>query len=137
MNKFFTVIKKIGEKIISIVEWPFVHSVHLGKMLADVEKDTPLTAKALVNTVKQFEVLGADAIAAFAEHGLNIPDDLKVGVDIKGIFTQVKDELFPAIENEAKDLVADAKPMAPAPTVPANQPNPNPVAVTDGALAPQ
>ena len=121
--KFF---EKVGQTIFMVIKYPFVHSMQLEKMLADVARDTPITAKALVGTLKQFEALGPDLIAAIAADGLNLPEDLKVGADLKALFTQVKDELFPAIEAEAKDLSGDTK--APPPSDPA----PPVVAVANG-----
>ena len=41
---FITVIKKIGEKVISVVEWPFKHSAMLGEFVSTVSSK-PRVAK--------------------------------------------------------------------------------------------
>ncbi len=101
-----TVIKKIGEKIISIVEWPIKHSAMLGELLVDLEKDAPSTKSALVGFVQQCEALGPDGLEALASKGLDVPEDIKVGADVKNIFTYVKDTLLPTIEKDYADVKA-------------------------------
>jgi hypothetical protein len=122
-----TVIKKIGSKVLSIVEWPFVHSVMLAKLLRDTLKDTPATRDAIVKTVQAVEVLGPDAVNAIAEHGFDVAEDLKCVAEIKALFVILRDELFPAIEQECVDIkndlqMASADP-APAPAIPAALPD--------------
>lgn len=112
-----TVIKKVGEKILSIVEYPFKKADEIEQLLASGIKDVPQTKAAIVGTVQALEAIGTDGIAALAAHGLDVPDDLKVAADVKAFFTYVKDTLFPTIEADFQGLKADtgAAPAAPAP----------------------
>lgn len=115
-----TVIKKIGEKVISIVEWPIKHSVMLGEMLVDALKDGPKTKAALVGLAQQFEALGPDAVAAIAADGFNIPDDVKVATDLKSLFAFWQATVLPAIEQDYADFkTAESVGANPVSTVPA------------------
>jgi hypothetical protein len=103
---FITVIKKIGEKVISVVEWPFKHSAMLGELLVDLQKDTPATKSALVGFVQHVEAIGPDAVAAIATKGLDVPEDLKCGEDVKALFGYIQGTLLPTIEKDYADVKA-------------------------------
>jgi hypothetical protein len=130
-----TIIKKIGEKIISIVEWPFKHSAMLVELLAKLDNDAPATKSALVGFVQQCEALGPDALGAIAAKGLDIPDDMKVGADVKSLFTYIQQTLLPTIEKDYADLKASesatGQGSSPAPPV-AGAPAPGEAAVVEG-----
>lgn len=102
-----TVIKKIGEKILSIVEWPIVHSVMLFEMLKDFEEDEPKVKTAIVGLVEQFEALTPDVLEALADKGMDIPEDMKAAADVKALFSYFKDKFLPAIEDAYADFKKD------------------------------
>jgi hypothetical protein len=110
-----TIIKKIGEKIISIVESPIKYADMLGAFIGSIKADYPKTEAALSHTVTLIEGLSPDVIAAIAANGFNLPDDLKAGADIQGLFSYIKDTLFPTIEGDYADFAKDAKTPAAAP----------------------
>lgn len=113
------VIKKIGEKIISIVEWPIKHSVLLAKYFISAEKDFPATRAAFLGLVQRVEAIGPDALAALAANGFNVADDVKVGTDLAGLFAYIKDDVLPVIESDYADYEKDVQPQAPGqPTIP-------------------
>lgn len=105
---FITVIKKIGEKVISIVEWPIKHSVLLFDMLKDFEEDEPKVKTAIVGLVQQFEALGPDVVQALAEKGLDIPEDLKAIADVKSLFAYFTGTFLPTIEDAYADFKKDS-----------------------------
>jgi hypothetical protein len=99
-----TIIKKIGDKVISIVEWPIKHSVMLVEMFTTAKKDLPATEAALTGLVQQAEALGPDAIATFASKGFDISQDVKDVADVKAFFTYVQNTFLPAIEQDYADF---------------------------------
>jgi hypothetical protein len=121
---FITVIKKIGEKVISVVEWPFKHSAMLGELLVDLEKDTPATKSALVGFVQHVEAIGPDAVAAIATKGLDVPEDLKCGEDVKALFGYIQGTLLPTIEKDYADVKAAQSASDPPPAAGAPLPAP-------------
>ena len=99
-SSIITVIRKIGEKILSIVEWPVTHAEMLCELLTQVEKDVPETKTVIQQLVARIEGMGPDAISAIAEKGFNIPADVKVGADLQGLFNFVRDTFLPTIETD-------------------------------------
>jgi hypothetical protein len=137
-----TVIKKIGDKVISIVEWPFVHASKIEKLIGDGMKDAPATKGAIIGLVEQFEAIGPNVALAIAAKGFDIPDDLKTGTDIKSLFTYFTGTFLPAVEKDYADLKADlpadtttqaiAAAPIPAPAAAVVQPGPGLHTVTAG-----
>lgn len=130
-----TVIKKIGEKVLSIVEYPFKKADQIEAILTTVDNKFPNTKAAVVETVQLLEALGEDTLSALAEKGMDIPDDLKVSADIQAFFTYVKANLFPVIDADYEALQTD---LGTAPAAPAAQPAaaslptlPNPTAAVE------
>jgi len=135
MNHVLAVIKTIGTKLLAIVQWPFTHATMLAHLMKDVPADTKATAEALVGLVAHFEALGADAIHIYAEKGLDFTDDKKALADVVDLFKHFRDEVCPVIKKEFQDIASDVKALPdPAPGLP--QPNPTPVIVSQGPLAP-
>ena len=118
-----TVIKKIGEKIISIVEWPFKHAVALEELLSDGLKDEPEVKAAIIGLTERAGAIGADTVAAIAEHGLDVPEDLKDVEDVKALFAYIQTTFLPAIEKAYADFKSAtaglSTPAAPAAATPA------------------
>jgi hypothetical protein len=114
-----TVIKKVGERIISIVEWPFQHSVQVAKIIeTGIEDELELKA-ALVGLVEQFEALGPDTTAAIAANGFNLPADMKEATDLKSLFSFFENTLKPAVEKTLTDVKGDLGAAATGSTAPA------------------
>ena len=82
-----TIIKKIGDKIISVVEWPFVHATMVEKLLSNGCADAPATKAAIVGLVEQFEVIGPDTVADIAAKGFDLAADVKTVNDVKALFS--------------------------------------------------
>lgn len=106
------VIKKVGHKIAEVVSWPFKHAAQLAHILhvtdseiKVVEQLAPATREALVSLVVMIEHMGPDVLAAVAAKGFDIAEDLKTAADLKGIFSYIKDTLFPTIEADYKQIV--------------------------------
>jgi hypothetical protein len=114
-----TVIKKIGEKIVSIVEYPFVHAVQIEKLIADGLKDEPKVKMAIVGLVEQIDILSPDVIADVAANGLNLASDLKTVVDVQTFFVYISGTFLPAVEQAYSDIKADIPATTPAPAAPA------------------
>lgn len=102
-----TVIKKIGEKVLSVVEFPFKYGKQIDAVLSTAMKDTPQLKTAIVGLTQQFEAIEPDVLAAIAASGLNVADDIKAAVDFKSLFSYVQGTFFPAIEDTYKDVKAD------------------------------
>jgi len=124
-----TIIKKIGDKVISIVEWPVKHAAMLAAFLGSVKKDYPATKTALVSLVEKFEAIGPEAMAAIAAKGFDVPDDLKTMADLEGLFSYVQTVLLPTIEADYADFETD---KAIAPTVTVAAPTAEAVSVSPG-----
>ncbi len=131
-----TVIKKIGEKIISIATWPFRHSVMLAEMLTDFVKDAPTVKTLCVGLVEQFEAVGPDVVAAIAKDGLNIPADLRAGADLQSLFVYFQNTFLPGIEAAYKDFKKDSAIAAESPAAPATPDAPAPVATSLADIVP-
>lgn len=107
-----TVIKKIGERIISLVEAPFEYAEQTEKILSTTIADEPKLKAAIVGTVAAVEKLGPDVLAALAAHGLDVPDDLKSVADVQALFAYIHTTLWPEIEATVSDYKADVHPTA-------------------------
>ena len=116
-----TVIKKIGEKVISIVEWPIKHSVQVAELLGTAIEDEPEVKTAIVGLVQQFEAIGADTAADIAANGLNLASDVKTVADVQVLFKYFTSTFIPAIEKAFSDFQVDVSgtPATAAPTAPA------------------
>ena len=102
-----TVIKKIGEKILSIVEYPIKHAVEIEELIATGLADEPAVKTAIVGLVSQFESLSADTVAAVAAGGANIVADVKTVQEVQQLFAYFTGTFVPAIEKAYTDLKSD------------------------------
>jgi hypothetical protein len=109
-----TIIKKIGERIISIVEAPFKYAAQTEKVLADGIKDAPQLKSAIVGLVHEFEQLGPDVLQCIAEKGFDIPEDLKACADVKALFQYFTQTFMPVVEATVADFKHDVATSAPA-----------------------
>lgn len=130
-----TVIKKIGEEVISVVSWPIKHAAMLLAILRDGMKNAPATRDAILGLVQRFEALGPDVLADIAAKGLDIRADVQTVEDVKALFSYFVSDFVPVIEKDYKELSADAKlqALSAAPSVP--QPAP-PATPTEAPAAP-
>ena len=119
-----TVIKKIGEKVISIVEYPIKHAIQIAELLGTAEKDAPEVKTAIVGLVEQFDAIGPDAIAIYASKGVNVAADLDALAKLQALFQYFSGTFVPAIEAAYTDLKSDI----PSPATPT--PNPAPASPT-------
>lgn len=132
---FLGVIKEVGVKIADVAAWPFKHAAKLAHILHvtdseihAVEQQAPATKEALVTLVGKIEAMGPDALAAIAAKGFDIPDDLKLAADLKGLFSFVKDTVFPTIQSDyqaikgAATSATETAATDPAPSQAASQP---------------
>ena len=119
-----TVIKKIGEEVVSIVEWPFTHAA----MLVDLFKEAGPVKDAIVGLVQRFEAIGADTLTDVADKGLNVDSDLQTFKDIQALFAYYKSTFQPAIASAWKTLQGGASATAVSPTAV----SPAPAAATAG-----
>lgn len=101
---FITVVKKIGEKILSVVEYPIKHSVQLAEMLVDFEKDEPKVKTAIVGLVEQFEALGPEVAAAIAAKGVNFAADAATVAGVESLFGYFVNTFLPAVEAAYADF---------------------------------
>lgn len=108
-----TVIKKIGDKVISVVEWPFKHAAMLETLLSDGLKDAPQVKTAIVGLVEQFGAVEPDFVAAITADGLNLGADLKGIADVKNLFVYFTQTFLPVVEKAYADLKKDV-PSVPA-----------------------
>ena len=118
-----TVIKKIGERVLSVVEYPFKHAIAIEELISDGLKDEPATKDAIVGLVEQFEAVGSDVVGDVATNGLNLTSDLKTIADVRALFAFYQNTFLPAIEAAYADLKKDI-PVAPAPAADVAQPGP-------------
>jgi hypothetical protein len=102
-----TVIKKIGERVLSVVEWPFKHAITVEKLLGDALKDTPEAKTVIVGLVEQFEAIGSDTVAAVATGGANITADLKDLQDVQALFAYWQNTFLPTMEKVYADMKQD------------------------------
>lgn len=130
-----TVIKKIGDKVISIVEWPFKHGAMLAAIMRDSMKNAPATRDAILGLVQRFEALGPDVLADLASKGLDFKADLQTLADLKALFGYFQTDFLPVVAKDFAELSADvqiaaadptAAPAPDAPATPADQPQPGP-----------
>jgi len=110
-----TVIKKIGERVISVIEAPFKYAAQTEKVLADGIEDAPKLKVAIVGLVHQFELLGPDVLEAIAAKGLDIPEDLKCAADVKALFQYFTGTFMPVVEETTQDFKGDIAIAQPAP----------------------
>jgi|SRR6185503_20175719 len=102
-----TVIKKIGERVISIVEAPFKYAAQTEKVLATGIEDAPELKAAIVGLVQRFEELGPEVLEAIAAKGLDIPEDLKCAGDVKVLFEYFTSTFMPVVESTIHDFQGD------------------------------
>jgi hypothetical protein len=101
-NPFLNALKKIG----AVITWPIRHSVMLGKMLVDFERDEPKVKDVIIGLVEKFEALGPQAALAIAARGLNIPADLAVEQGVKNLFAYFTETFLPTVEEAYSDFEA-------------------------------
>jgi hypothetical protein len=102
-----TIIKKIGDKIISVVEWPFVHATMVEKLLSNGCADAPATKAAIVGLVEQFEVIGPDTVADIAAKGFDLAADVKTVNDVKALFAYFSNNFLPVVRKDFADFEQD------------------------------
>lgn len=102
MNAFLNALKKVG----AVITWPIRHSVMLGKMLVDFEKDEPQVKDVIVGLVEKFEALGPQAALAIGDRGLNFAADASVEQGIKNLFTYFTETFLPTVEEAYSDFEA-------------------------------
>lgn len=113
-----TVIKKVGEKILSVVEYPFKKADEIESILSTGIEEFPATKDALIGTVQRLEALGPEVLAALASKGIDFEADAEAVAGIKAFFTYAKDTLFPVVEADFKAIKSDVAAPAPAATLP-------------------
>lgn len=113
MNPVLNALRKIG----AVITWPIRHSIMLGKMLVDFERDEPKVKDVIVGLVEKFESLGPQAVAAIAARGLNIPADLAVEQGVKDLFSYFAQTFLPTVEEAYSDFEAARQIGADAATV--------------------
>lgn len=104
-----TIIKKIGDEVIGVVEWPFKHAVMLAHLMRDVPADAQATRDVLVGLVNRFEAIGVDVGEAIGFKGLNPKEDLDVMNDLKSLLDYFNTTVKPTIEKDFADLKTDTK----------------------------
>jgi hypothetical protein len=111
-----TVIKKIGDKVLSVVEWPFKHGAMLAAIMRDSMKNAPATRDAILGLVQRFEALGPDVLADLASKGLDFRADVQTLADVKALFSYFQTDFLPVVAKDFQELSADAQIAAASPT---------------------
>lgn len=103
-----TIVKKIGEKVLSVIEWPFKHAAMLEHLIADGLKNEPAVKDVIIGLAQRFETLGPDVVADIAARGLNIAADVQTVADLKALFSYFAADFLPTVESAYKELSKDA-----------------------------
>jgi len=111
---------KIFGKVYDILSYPFTHAAKMAHILSVTGKDVPELKDCIVGLVEEGEKVGADALLAIGQKGVNLPEDLETLKEAQAFFAYFKTTFLPQVEQIYADLIGAAKTPEP-PTAPVAQ----------------
>lgn len=110
------VLTKVGVDVLKVLQWPFVHTAMLAKVLdrtyvtaQDAIKDEPQVRELILGLVQNFEKLGPDTLAALASKGTDIGADIRTVEDVRAAFQYFTGTFLPQVEAIYKGLETDVE----------------------------
>lgn len=115
-NKTLSVVADIGK----VISWPVTHVLKAIEVADQAVVAEPAIKAAVVGLLNKIEQTGADATAAVAADGLNIPADLAAASAAGALIGYINTTFVPAIKAAVGPVAKAAK--APTPAAPAAKP---------------
>jgi hypothetical protein len=115
-NKTLSVAADLGK----VISWPVTHVLKVIEVADQAVVAEPAVKAAIVGLLTKIEQTGADATAAVAADGLNIPADLASASAAGALIGYINTTFVPAIKAAVGPVVKAAK--APTPAAPTAKP---------------
>lgn len=106
------VFEKVGEDILHVVEYPFVHGEKLVDLLEAALKNEPAVQTAITGLIKQVGALTADGAIAISARGVDLPDDLATLAAAQVLWGYVTKTFIPEIEAAYRAIASIVDPAS-------------------------
>ena len=111
-NEIERIAETVGKDIIHGVEYPFVHTAQFIAVIDTAVKNSPAVKAAIIDLVKQAEIVISDTGKDIAAKGIDITEDVQTLTDAKAFFVYFESVFIPLVETIYKEIVSDNKLMA-------------------------